>query len=33
MCKPNKQNGWNKAKLGHRGFGKIRKLNASKYEA
>lgn len=24
MCKPNKMNGWPKAKLGHAGFGKIR---------
>jgi hypothetical protein len=24
MCKPNKMNGWNKAKLGHTGFGKLR---------
>ena len=25
MCKPNKQNGWNKlTQLGHKGFGKIR---------
>lgn len=27
MCKPNKMNGWNKAKLGHKGFGKIRGLS------
>lgn len=26
MCKPNKMNGWNKSKLGHSGFSKIRKL-------
>lgn len=24
MCKPNKMNGWNKDKLGHTGFGKLR---------
>lgn len=25
MCKPNKQNGWNKlTQMGHKGFGKIR---------
>ena len=24
LCKPNKRNGWNKSKLGHYGFGKIR---------
>ena len=24
MCKPNKQNGWNKNILGHTGFGKLR---------
>jgi hypothetical protein len=24
FCKPNKMNGWNKEKLGHRGFGKLR---------
>jgi len=30
MCKPNKMNGWNKEKLGHYGFGKLRKLDAAK---
>lgn len=24
FCKPNKRNGWNKSKLGHYGFGKLR---------
>lgn len=24
MCKPNKMNGWNKDKLGHIGFGKLK---------
>lgn len=26
LCKPNKMNGWNKEKLGHAGFGKLRRL-------
>lgn len=26
MCKPNKMNGWNKAKFGHSKFGKLRAL-------
>lgn len=26
LCKPNKMNGWNKARLGYRGFGKLRRL-------
>lgn len=31
MCKPNKMNGWNKDKLGHTGFGKLRdEYHASK---
>lgn len=25
LCKPNKMNGWNKMKLGHTGFGKLRR--------
>lgn len=29
MCKPNKANGCNKAKLGHRGFGKLRRHAAT----
>ena len=28
LCKPNKMNGWNKSKLGHYGFGKLRELSA-----
>lgn len=31
MCKPNKMNGWNKGKLGHYGFGKLRALSAAIY--
>lgn len=27
MCKPNKMNGWNKTRFGHKGFGKIRALS------
>lgn len=30
MCKPNKMNGWNKDKLGHTGFGKLRDNEHSK---
>jgi hypothetical protein len=26
LCKPNKMNGWNKQRLGHTGFGKLRQL-------
>lgn len=26
LCKPNKMNGWNKSKLGHAGFGKLKRL-------
>lgn len=29
LCKPNKMNGWNKQKLGHCGFGKLRRLAAA----
>ncbi len=29
MCKPNKMNGWPKSKLGHKGFGKLRKMAAA----
>jgi hypothetical protein len=32
MCKPNKMNGWNKAKLGHVGFGKLRRDAASRQD-
>jgi hypothetical protein len=30
MCKPNKMNGWNKEKLGHTGFGKLKDVIHSK---
>ena len=30
MCKPNKMNGGDKTQLGHKGFGKLRKLAHSK---
>ena len=30
LCKPNKMNGWNKDKLGHTGFGKLRKVLLAK---
>ncbi len=30
LCKPNKANGGDKTKLGHRGFGKLRKLTAAR---
>ena len=30
LCKPNKMNGRNKDKLGHTGFGKLRKVLCSK---
>ena len=30
MCKPNKMNGWNKDKLGHGGFGKLRDAKHAK---
>jgi hypothetical protein len=26
LCKPNKMNGWNRQRLGHTGFGKLRQL-------
>lgn len=29
MCKPNKMNGWSKTRMGHKGFGNIRKLVAA----
>lgn len=29
MCKPNKMNGWSKGRLGHVGFGKLRRLAAA----
>lgn len=32
LCKPNKMNGWSKAKLGHRGFGKLRRLHAALFD-
>ena len=30
MCKPNKMNGWPKGRLGHVGFGKLRKEHHAK---
>ena len=30
LCKPNKMNGWNKDKLGHSGFGKLKKVLCAK---
>ena len=30
LCKPNKMNGWNKDKLGHTGFGKLKKVLLAK---
>lgn len=30
LCKPNKMNGWNKDKLGHKGFGKLRAVANAK---
>lgn len=33
LCKPNKMSGWNKAKLGHVGFGKLRRLAAAMDDA
>ena len=32
LCKPNKMNGWNKEKLGHKGFGKLRRLFHAKID-
>ena len=30
LCKPNKMNGWNKDRLGHTGFGKLKKVLIAK---
>ena len=30
LCKPNKMNGWNKDKLGHTGFGKLKRVLLAK---